>query len=140
MKQISQALVGQAAIDVENDWREQTEYDTRGVDETVAGQVIGWFWNVVKGLTAEQQSQLLKFSTGADSRSKMGQFELEVSPHRSSMPRPGEGGSLSIGGGDAEQTGPSAGISRKARISFSDRDRIAPINWNMIWVVHDYAA
>lgn len=86
MKQISQALVGQVAIDVENDWREQTEYDTRGVDETVAGQVIGWFWNVVKSLTAEQQSQLLKFSTGADSRSKMGQFELEGSPHRSSMP------------------------------------------------------
>ena len=76
MKPISQVLVGQVSIDVENDWKGQTEYDTRGVDEAVAEQVIQWFWNVVKSLTAEQQSQQLKFSTGADSRAKMGQVEL----------------------------------------------------------------
>ena len=71
MKPISQVLVGQVSIDVENDWKGQTEYDTRGVDEAVAEQVIGWFWNVGKSLAAEQQSQQLKLSTGADSRSKL---------------------------------------------------------------------
>ena len=53
---------GLGSIDTD-DWERNTRY-TGDYGTTHGAQVVKWFWNVVRGMSAEHRAKLLQFTTG----------------------------------------------------------------------------
>merc|ERR1712113_944024 len=70
-RELALLISGSANLDP-GEWRENCK--VQNYDDTEAGQVIAWFWEVVQEMSDEERSRLLHFITGS-SRLPLSGFE-----------------------------------------------------------------
>ncbi|KAK4058732.1 hypothetical protein OIO90_000176 [Microbotryomycetes sp. JL221] len=86
-RELELLIGGMSEIDVD-DWMKHTDY--RGY--TQSDQVVQWFWQAVRGFSAEKKSRLLQFTTGTSRIPVNGFKDLQGSdgPRRFTLEKSGE--------------------------------------------------